>query len=194
MFVPLLGTVILALALSGCSSGPVEVAKPSDTPKPTPTATADPQGTRANPFPVGTAAQYDKGSVWTFTVGETDSDAWTEIVAANEFNQAPEAGNSYLTVPVHIALEENPQTAGGADAWASFSVAYVTASGNSFDSSTCSADLPDPGPLYNIGTMFGGAQADFLACAQVPSAEIPGGTWRIYTLIGSGSVFFVGAS
>lgn len=184
----------LILALAACSSGPVEVAEPAPETTPSQAAEAPSEGTRDNPFAVGTTAKHSSDSVWTLTVGETDADAWPKILAANEFNQKPAEGSSFVTAPVRVELEDNDATAGGADPWASFAVAYVTESGNSFEGSTCIEVLPDPGELYGIGTMFGGAQADFLACAQVPSADIAGGTWRVYSLIGTASAFFAGAS
>jgi len=72
------------------------------------------------------------------------------------------------------------------------SVAYVTTSGNTYDLTSCSAVLPAPGNLYAVGVMYGGARAQFLSCAQVPTADIPGGAWVVASLVATDSAFFAG--
>ncbi|SDS54594.1 hypothetical protein [Microterricola viridarii] len=194
-----IGSVVL---LSGCT-GPVEgEIKPKASAEPSTEATAEATaeapaakpGTRANPFPVGTAGKHAADSVWTYSLGETDSDAWPEIMAANEFNEAPAEGNGYITAPVTVQVEDVEAVAEGADPWNSFDVSYVTASGNTYDSVTCSVVLPAPGELHRVGLMYGGAQAEFLNCAQVPTADIPGGAWVVASMVSDSSVFFAGAA
>lgn len=189
-----------AVALSGCApagpvvddADPVETSKDESTPTPTPTPTPDaPLGSRSNPVPSGTAAQHSPDSMWKYTVGATNPNAWAEITATNEFNEPPGEGNSYITVPVHVQALENPAAANGADPWASFKIEYVTAAGNT--ARPCAAVLPAPGSLDAVGTMYGGAEADFLGCAIVPTADIPGGTWRVGSQIDATSAaFFAG--
>ncbi|GAA1767961.1 hypothetical protein GCM10009747_30960 [Agromyces humatus] len=200
---PALSAALLgaALILSGCASqGPVieeepaaeasASSKPSETPE-SPTAGA---GSRENPVPVGTGAKHSEASAWTYTVGETDTDAWPEISAANQFNEAPAEGSAYILVPVHVEMADSEAAAAGFDTWASFKLEYVTAAGNSFGDTTCQAALPAPGSVYDVGTMYGGAQADFLACAVVPAADISGGTWKVTSMVDStATVFFAGA-
>lgn len=194
--------LVVALALTGCTGqGPVVEEAPtaetsaSSTPTPTPTPTPEAEvGTRENPVPIGTPAKHSEQSVWTYTLGATDTDAWPEISAENQFNQVPPEGSTYIMAPVHISMDDTEAAAAGFDPWASFALQYVTAAGNSFDDRTCTAVLPAPGALQNVGGMYGGAQADFLACAVVPVADIPGGTWRVVSLLDNTSfVFFAGA-
>ncbi|TFD56977.1 hypothetical protein E3T43_08620 [Cryobacterium sp. Hh7] len=185
-----------ALLLSGCA-GPVEgKIEPKVSAEPsaaaTEEATAAKLGTRTNPFPTGTAGKHSSDSVWTFSVGETDIDAWPEILAFNEYNEAPAEGNGYITVPVTVQVDDVAAVVDGADPAASFDISYVTTSGNTYDSFTCSAVLPDPGELYNVGVMYGGAQAGFIGCAQVPTADIPGGAWVVASSIAQTSAFFAG--
>lgn len=198
-------TALAALTIAGlaaCSGGgPVIKGETSEstaastktTPTPTPEPPAE-SGSRDNPLPAGTAAKHSDSSMWTYTVGATDSDAWPEISAANQFNQAPQEGSTYISVPVHVVADDIEAAKDGADPWASFRVDYVTAAGNTFEDTTCQGELPPPGGLNMLGTMYGGAQADFYACAAVPIADIPGGTWKISSMIdGNSSVFFAGA-
>lgn len=192
----------ITFALTGCSSGGPVVedeaqaeSAPSSTPSESPTPTPPPAepGTRENPVPQGTLAKHSDASVWKYSVGATDTDAWPEISAANEFNEPAPEGSTYISVPVHIVTEDVEAMAEGGDPWASFTVDYVTAAGNSFGEQTCTGVLPAPGPLYEVGTMYGGAEADFLACAAVPTADIPGGAWKISSLMdASAAVFFAG--
>jgi hypothetical protein len=186
-----------ALILTGCSStGPVvgdaiATAGSSATPNETPMAEV---GTRDNAVPPGTPAKYSRSSMWTFTVGATDADAWPEVLATNEYNTTPADGNTYVTVPVHVVADDIDAAKAGADPWASFQWDYVTAAGNTFGSTTCMAVLQAPGEISLLGTMYNGAQADFLACAVVPVADIPGGTWKVTSLVDSASgAFFAGA-
>lgn len=44
-----------------------------------------------------------------------------------------------------------------------------------------------------LGSMYPGAEADFLVCAAVPADHVAGGTWKVRSLIdATASVFFVG--
>ncbi|TDW31411.1 hypothetical protein [Cryobacterium psychrophilum] len=191
-----------ALLLTGCA-GPVEgkiEPKASAEPSAADTAAATDEaeaptaklGTRTNPFPTGTAGKHASDSVWTFSAGETDTDAWPEILAVNEYNEAPAEGNGYITVPVTVQVDDVAAVVDGADPSYSFDVSYVTASGNTYDGTTCLGVLPDPGELYNVGVMYGGAQAGFIGCAQVPTADIPGGAWVVSSLVAGSTAFFAG--
>lgn len=191
----------LALVLAGCSSGGAVVedepqaAPPlSSTPSETPAPVAAEAGTRDNPVPSSTPAKHSDDSMWKYSFGATVTDAWPAITAENQFNQPAPEGSTYITVPVHVMAEDIPAAAAGADPWASFKVEYVTAGGNTFGDQTCAVVLPAPGAIHDLGMMYGGAEADFLACAAVPTADIPGGTWKVSSMIdASFNVFFVGA-
>lgn len=197
-------SIAASFALTGCSSdGPVlvESAAPveaveSESPTPTPTSTPAPAselGTRDNPIPINTVAKHSTDSVWNYSVGETDTDAWPEIQAVNQFNTAPPEGSAYVAVPVAISLDDVEAVAQGADPLVSFAFEYVTAAGNSYDEFSCNQVLPAPGDLFNIGTMYGGAQASFIACASVPVADVPGGTWKVTSQVDfSSTAFFAG--
>ncbi len=187
------------LGLTACSSGAVIADKPAAsttvTPTPSPSVPAvGAVGARTNPVTVGTPAKYDSRSVWTFTFGATDPDAWPEISAANQFNQAATEGSTYVTAPVHIEAANADSMANGADPSASYVIEYVTVSGNTFGSQTCLASLPAPGDINSVGTMYGGAKADFLTCAVVPTGDVSGGAWKVTSIVGgTASAFFASA-
>lgn len=195
------GALVFVGMLVGCTapaSGPVEdvaISSPSPeapSPTPEPSTPPAPDGTRDLPWPVGTSAKYDETSVWTYSVGATAIDQWQAIVAVNEYSQPPANGNMYITAPVTLAVDETEQTAAGVDPSASLSFSYVTASGTS--GKDCFVQLPSPGDLYEVGIVFGGATVQFLACAEVPIADVVGGTWSVRSLVDPTMVtFFEGA-
>jgi hypothetical protein len=186
-------TLAIVGLLAGCSGANDQdvdaIVEASPAPTETMEAAPEPDGTRAIPWPTGTPAKYSTDSVWTFTFGLTAVDQYAAIAAFNEFADAPGEGSMYITAPVTISIEDNEQTASGADPWASLSVTYVTSSGNTAEE--CLSELPGPGDLYAVGTMYGGATAEFLACAIVAADEVSGGTWAVRSLIEPDLVSFV---
>lgn len=186
------------VGVTGCSAGgPVAVASHSASPSSstTPTVTPTPTaalGTRANPFPVGTSGQYDPTSVWTFTGSPTNPDATAEIMAGNEFNAQPPAGQTYVKTKFTIALANTPEVANGADPAASFHIAYVGSDGNTYQDNGCTVPAPDQ-DYMNIGTMYGGATSTGVVCAIVPTTAIAGGTWSINSQVKQAVAFFAGA-
>lgn len=187
------GLVLVFGLLSGCSGATDDevdtVAANPPAPTETVEAAPEPDGSRALPWPIGTPVKYDTTSVWTFTFGSTAIDQYSAIAAFNEFADAPAEGSMYITAPVTVTVADNEQTADGADPWGSLSVTYVTASGNTAEE--CYSELPAPGDLYAVGTMYGGATAEFLACAIVAADDVSGGTWAVRSLVDGNLVSFV---
>lgn len=192
-------SLAIVLTLSACSPDEPVVVRgtPSSSesvvpsaPTPSPTVEAA-EGTREKPIPAGGTAKHSDDSVWVYSVGASDPDGGPEVMNENPYNTIAE-GNTLVLAPVHISVEADASVPDGADPWASFTVSYVTASGNSYG--PCDVALPNPGDLSALGAMYAGAQADFLACASVPSADVIGGLWRVTSkLDSSASVFFAGA-
>lgn len=188
----------VTLAFSGCAvDGPVAVssraASPSATPTPTPTpAPQAALGSRANPFPVGTPGKYDPASVWTFTGQATNPDATAEVIAGNQFNQSPPAGQTYVKTKFTISLANTPEVANGADPGSSFRIAYVGNDGNTYQDQGCTPASPEVN-YGSLGTMYGGATATGVVCVIVPVTAIPGGTWSINSQVKQAVAFFAGA-
>lgn len=192
----------LALSLAACST-PVKVdtankpVKGTEAPavEKTTEAPAPEAGTRENPFAAGTAGKYDSTSAWTLTVGATNPDAWAAVASANQFNTPPADGNSFIMVPLHIVLDQGAtQAADGADPNSSLAISYVTASGNTYDPFTASCGVIPSPQMYEVGTMYPGAQSDANICVSVPTADVAGGRWRVAAIIGADAVaWWVGA-
>jgi hypothetical protein len=124
--------------------------------------------------------------MWTWTVLEVDLDAWPELQAANQFNDPPAEGNAFVSATMHVVAAGNDS-----DPWASAEVAFVTASGRSYNADLgCGVPAAGQTPLYEVGMMYAGAEADFFVCAEVPSGETQGGTWRLSYRGGGYQVFF----
>lgn len=196
---------IAGIGLLGCSTGPVEVEQePTESApaevsvetteaEPTPEPDEPSEGSREKPYPVGASAKWSADSFWTFSVGETNPDAWGDIVAADSYAVPPADGKTYVTAPVNLKSTDDG-TGEGYSPYMSIMVDYVTSAGNSYDGEDCYTTLPDPGGLYDTGEMYGDAETDFLACVEIPAGEIAGGTWKFsYNGVENDYVFFVGA-
>lgn len=191
--------VLAAGTLAGCSSeqssGPVEGttrATTASTPTPTPTPTAE-AGSRKSPFPQGTPGQYESTSMWTVTFTSTDSDAWPEVQASNQYNEAPPTGYSDVIGNLTVEAGEIPDD-GGADPGVSLDVEFVGSDGNAYDTINHPCGVTPSPELQDAGTMYSGASRTTIVCAQVPTSAITGGTWSVtYMDGGSPTAFFASA-
>lgn len=118
------------------------------------------QGTRANPYPLGTTLANDD---WEVTVNSFTPDATAEVMAENQFNDEPEAGHTY-------ALANLTVTYLGEDSGTPFeiTVAYVTAGGNVVHTYDHSALGPDELPDNELYT---GASATGNVVLHVPEGD-----------------------
>jgi len=183
----------LTIVLSGCTAAEPEspAARPSHSTStqahsPTPAAAA---GTRVNPYAVGTMGRYDPESVWSFTGQSTDPNATAAIMAANEFNEQPAAGQVYVSTKSTISLADSAAASAGADPYASFTIAYVGNDGNTYEDKQCAVPAPDT-RYQSLGTMYGGATAVGSVCAIVPSGAVAGGAWSIRSQVKPAVAFF----
>ena len=85
------------------------------------------EGTRADPYPLGTELS---SSDWTVTVNSVDLDADAAVAAENPYNEAPAEGHRYILVNLTATYTgEDPD---GATPWVS--VDFVSVEGNTFSS------------------------------------------------------------
>lgn len=108
------------------------------------------QGSRSNPYPLGTAISSRD---WTVTVNSYNPNANAEVAAVNGINEKPDDGHTYVLVNLTVTYT-------GADKGSpsSVSVNYVTAAGNVVNSYDKFAMAPDALPgneLYNGATATG---------------------------------------
>lgn len=117
-------------------------------------ATAE-EGTRENPFPLGTTVSSDE---WEVTINSVTLGATDQVIAANPaWNEAPDDGTEYIVVnysATYIGDDAEGQMA------AFVGVEYVTGSGTTVNSLDKLLIAPEPtvdstSPLYNGGSVTG---------------------------------------
>lgn len=110
-------------------------------------------GTRENPVPLGTPISSDE---WTVTVNSVTLNAQDQILAANNFNEAPDPGTEYILINYTVQYTgSDPE--GGMPAFASLE--YVTADGNTVNDLDKMVIGPDEidlmSPLYDGASVTG---------------------------------------
>lgn len=118
------------------------------------------QGTRENPYPIGTAVTQGD---WTVTVNSVDTDATDDITAENLLNEDPDAGTVYILVNVTAAY--NGANADGETPWTS--IAYVTSDGKTIDGTD--KLLVAPEAFDSLTTLYEGASVTGNLAFQVPA-------------------------
>lgn len=123
-------------------------------------APAGEQGTRENPYPLGTTLANED---WEVTVNSYTPDATDEVMAENEFNDEPESGHAYALANLTITYvgEESgtPWEVG---------VAYVTSDGNVTDTFDNIAVGPEP---LSDSELYTGASATGNVVLHVPQGD-----------------------
>jgi hypothetical protein len=133
-------------------------------------------GSRENPFPIGeTVGNKD----WKVTLGPP-REAWSEISAANEFNDPPKAGMEFWIVPVTAVYT------GDATGNAGFgvSVKFVGSDNRTYED-RCGVI---PNPLSDVGDLYKDGVAKGNTCVVVPAGA--DGLWTVSTGILGKPVFF----
>lgn len=163
LIVSIVGTIAGALAtlvaisnaFTEASGGAVTAAPPAATSEAGTTTTeaaaqSSDEGTRENPYPLGTAIANDE---WSVVVNSFDAAATDQVLAENEFNEEPPAGETYALANVTIT-----RVAAEAQTPMMVTVEYVTASGNvigSWDNPAVAPDAVDSNELYEGATVTG---------------------------------------
>lgn len=120
-------------------------------------------GTRENPFPIGHPVHNEE-----WQVRLDDPCEAGDIVAANKYNDPPEAGMEYWIVPVTATYTGD--TTGKLN---SIAVKFVSDNRN-YDHGYGAA-IPDP--LYEIGALFNSGTAKGNVCVAVPAGA--NGLWTV---------------
>jgi hypothetical protein len=141
---------------------PAPPAPPAPPPPPPP-----PLGSRDNPIPLGQSAPVGNG--WTVTVTGVVPDATAQILAANQFNDPPAAGNQFFM----ISASGTYNGSGSSRLDSGFSMRAVGASQvayTTFDNS-CGV-LPEPNLELDDPQVFaGGTVSGNAACWQIRSSD-----------------------
>jgi hypothetical protein len=133
------------------------------------------QGSRANPFPIGTPVTNKD---WQVTLG-APREAGAEVAAENQFNDSPKAGMQFWIVPV-TATYTGDTTGNLAFG---ISVKFVGADNVTYDDrcGVIPTPLDDVGDLYKDGTAQGNV------CVAVPAGA--DGLWSLATGFGAPAFF-----
>lgn len=133
-------------------------------------ASSGEEGSRENPFSIGTTISSD---AWDMTITDVTLDATDEVLAENEFNEDPESGNQYMTVDVELTYTgdepdgEMPMV----------TVEYVSAGGNTFDG------LDDmvvaPNALDTMENLYSGATTSGSIALQIPTDDADAGVLAV---------------
>jgi len=117
-------------------------------------------GTRKNPAAIGSVI---KGNDYSVTINSVNLNATDAVQAANEFNDAPDAGTVYALINATVTYD-------GKDSGSSalVGIAYVTADGNVLHSYDKLVVGPDP--ILGADELYGGASATGNVVIQIPVA------------------------
>ncbi|MGK3648689.1 hypothetical protein [Pseudarthrobacter enclensis] len=128
-------------------------------------------GTRENPSPIGSVVESKDWRVVVNSVTFAASDA---VAAANQFNDAPEAGSEYILVnysATYLGDDANGQTP------AFVSVDYVTSDGKTVDRFDHSVVAPDA--IDSMNTLYKGGSVSGNIAIHVPSASADQGVLAV---------------
>ncbi|MBF6426889.1 DUF4352 domain-containing protein [Nocardia cyriacigeorgica] len=142
--------------------------------------TSTDQGTRANPYPLGSVITDGD---WQVTVNSVTLNANDAVAAENPYNEAPPAGSQHLLANITVTyIGTDPQ--GKAP---DVSVSYVTADGNTLNTYDSVTVVPDA--LDTISPLYEGASTTGNVAFTVPSASAAQGTLAVEPTFLSDKVF-----
>ncbi|MGI9822735.1 DUF308 domain-containing protein [Agromyces sp. Marseille-Q5079] len=118
-------------------------------------------GTRENPAAIGSTIEGDD---WTVVVNSVTPGATDAVLAANQFNEAPDAGTEYIVIN-YTATYTGDDADGQMPAFVGLE--YVTADGVTVDGLDKMVVAPDA--IDSMSTLYTGASAAGNAAIQVPS-------------------------
>ncbi|MFJ6280045.1 hypothetical protein [Arthrobacter subterraneus] len=122
------------------------------------------EGTRENPYPIGSVIENEE---WRVVVNSVTLAATDAVMGANEFNEAPAEGSEYVLVNYSATyLGDDPN--GQIPAFGA-TIEYVTADGttvNSFDTPVIA-----PEPIDTTSTLYTDATATGNTVFEVPTAS-----------------------
>ena len=141
--------------------------KPAPTPPAAPTPPPAPvQGTRQNPFPLGTEA---RNSSYALKVNTVTPDATAAVLAANQFNDPPAAGNQFYIANITVTyVAASPPSTTLLSVFVDFG---VLGSANVLYQSFKQSCGVIPDDLDQFATVFTGGTLTGNICWEVPAAE-----------------------
>lgn len=145
-----------------------DTTEPATTTTQPPTTTAPPAfGTKDHPDPVGATATVGD---WNVTVLGFTADGTAAVMSANQFNTAPQAGESYSIIHVRATYEGD----GKGTAGISLGVAFVGSDARSYDASSA-LTAAGPNEMSSQPDVFKGGTVDGNVVIEAPSAVVSAG-------------------
>lgn len=126
----------------------------------TTTTSASEDGTRENPYPIGTEARVGD---WTVTVIEL-RDGTADVTAANQFNDPPPDGSIYVLVRVKATYNGDDEGSPGFD----LSMDYIGNDSRVYTDSDCGAVAPDD--LFDQPAVVAGGTVEGNQCLLMPAS------------------------
>ncbi len=124
---------------------------------------AAPDGTRANPVPLGSTIRTDD---WEVKVISFDADATEDVMKANPYNEEPTSGNIYALIEAEATYVGDES----AHPWIDISFAFVTDSGATILSSDSFVVAPEP-RFNDIGELYEGGSGTGYVAIEIPEGE-----------------------
>lgn len=134
-------------------------------------APASDEGTRANPYPIGSTIESDD---WRIVVNSVTLASTDAVLGESEFNEPPAEGSEYILVnysTTYLGDDPNGQLP------AFVSLEYVTADGTTINSFDNFAMIPEP--IDSSSTLYTDATASGNVAFVVPSASAAQGVLAV---------------
>jgi hypothetical protein len=140
------------------------------------------EGTRDNPFPMGSAIKF--GDDWEITVGPSILNANELVASDNQFNDSAPEGFQYAILSMEFTYVGDSS----GTPWTSVSVDFVSPSGTTHSTSDTFVSYVDD--LFSINELFPGASGTGNVVIAIPEDGAADGVWRIEPLFIGDGVFF----
>jgi hypothetical protein len=140
-------------------------------------AAGEGKGTKDAPYAIGETFTLDDGDGGTLdiTIGEVNWDATAAVLEANQFNEEPGEGQTYILVPVSMTYHGD----GTAEPGFALMVDYVTDGGNSFsDTGTVT-----PKSWLDVGTLHDGGTGEWEIGMIIPVDQAKTGHFTVSPLL-----------
>lgn len=137
-------------------------------------------GTPENPYSPGDTVVIED---WTFTLGETDTDSWPELVIEikktfptlfDDF--APEPGMVYVTAPLTFTYTGPPETQNRANG---FDVVHFGTDGTETQDGRCGEYSSSSGDRFDSTSIWRESSEEGVVCAQLSPERAEGGQWQL---------------
>ena len=194
--------LIAVLLLAGCADGgnaaptslPTHIPSTTPTPTPTPKA-AKPDGSRSQPYPFGTIIHTSDDSMWDFTIHSPQADANSWVAQADEYNDAPSGGNTWVGANIAVTVRDIAELAVNEAIAPSLSLSpvFVGSSGTVYDFWTEGSPAlfggkswnPQPDVFVSVGMNW-----DQPFALQTPANEVVGGYFAVQHSVSGKTIFF----